>query len=227
MDILVVEDDENKRVQLKTFLEEFAPGTKTRLAKSLQSGVRCLREQLSDLVILDMTLPNFDAGPDEPGGQIHPLGGRELLEQMLRFQIEVPVVVVTQFETFGKGSRQMNLRALHEQLQREYGHIYKGAVYYHAAIHGWKESLGSLIESLSALLKLPWAWESFEKAGDSTTYQRGRYNRGASAKTVIAPWNLHEASLAFGWRIARLWLACRRRLRLSARQVRRESDRRT
>jgi CheY-like chemotaxis protein len=149
MNILIVEDDENKRVQLKGFLEDLIPGARTRLARSLQSGIRSLREELPDLVILDMTLPNFDAGPDEPGGQIHPLGGRELLEQMLRFEMEVPVIVVTQFETFGKGSRQMNLKTLHQQLQREYGNIYKGAVYYHAAIHGWKEHLATAINGLS------------------------------------------------------------------------------
>jgi CheY-like chemotaxis protein len=148
MKILIVEDDENKRGQLKQFLEQKWPGNDVKLARSLQSGVRSLRQETPDLVILDMTLPNFDTGPDEPGGQIHPLGGRELLEQMLRFEIVVPVIVVTQFETFGKGSRQMNLATLDRQLRREYGGIYRGAVYYHAAIHGWKEELEEAFENV-------------------------------------------------------------------------------
>ena len=148
MNILIVEDDENKQVQLKQFLEASFPNVTCRIARSLQSGVRALRQEFPSLVILDMTLPNFDTGPDEPGGQIHALGGRELLEQMARFEITVPVIVLTQFETFGKGSRQMNLETLDRQLRSEYGNIYKGAVYYHAAIHGWKEELNRSIKSI-------------------------------------------------------------------------------
>ena len=85
MNVLIVEDDENKRLQLKQFLDELQLGITCQVARSLQSGVRILREKLPDLIILDMTLPNFDAGPDEPGGQIYPLGGRELLERMVHF----------------------------------------------------------------------------------------------------------------------------------------------
>jgi CheY-like chemotaxis protein len=148
MNVLIVEDDENKRLQLKQFLDELRLGITCQVARSLQSGVRALREKSPELVILDMTLPNFDAGPDEPGGQIYPLGGREFLEQMVRFNITVPVIVVTQFETFGKGSRQMNIETLDQQLRRDYGHVYKGTVYYHAAIHGWKDELAKLIKEL-------------------------------------------------------------------------------
>jgi CheY-like chemotaxis protein len=150
MNILIVEDDENKRLQLKQFLEELKPDNNCRLARSLQSGIRALREKYPDLIILDMTLPNFDAGPDEPGGQVYPLGGKEFLEQMARFEITVPVIVVTQFETFGKGPRQMNIRTLDRQLRQDYGDVYGGTVYYHAAIHGWKEELARSINDLVA-----------------------------------------------------------------------------
>jgi DNA-binding NarL/FixJ family response regulator len=148
MNVLIIEDDENKRLQLKQFLDGLLPRVTCRLARSLQSGIRALREKRPELVILDMTLPNFDAGPDEPGGQIYPLGGREFLEQMARFDITVPVIVVTQFETFGKGSRQLNIGTLDQQLRRDYSNVYKGTVYYHAAIHGWKEDLAKSIKEL-------------------------------------------------------------------------------
>ena len=39
-------------------------------------------------------------GPDEPGGQTHIFGGQESLRQMDRFDIVLPVIVVTQFEAF-------------------------------------------------------------------------------------------------------------------------------
>lgn len=146
--VLIVEDDENKRNQLRQFLHEVLPDARYELARSLQSGIRALRQARPDLIILDMTLPNFDKGPDEPGGLTHPLGGREFLEQMERFDVNVPVIVVTQFETFGKGPRQMNLKTLDDELRKQYRDTYRGAVYYHAAIHGWKDDLRSAISGI-------------------------------------------------------------------------------
>jgi len=95
-----------------------------------------------------MTLPNYDASFDEPGGQTHIFGGREFLRQMDRFDIAVPVIVVTQFETFGKGLHEIGLSELNAELLAEHGDLYKGSVYYHAAIHGWEEKLEALIANV-------------------------------------------------------------------------------
>ena len=38
-------------------------------AHSLQSGIKEVRQNIPSLILLDMTLPNFDATPDDPGGQ--------------------------------------------------------------------------------------------------------------------------------------------------------------
>lgn len=68
MDILLVEDDENKRAVISSFLLEYFPDTNLTAKFSLQSGVRSAIESTPDLVLLDMTLPNFDIGADETGG---------------------------------------------------------------------------------------------------------------------------------------------------------------
>jgi CheY-like chemotaxis protein len=148
MNILVVEDDENKRAQLSQFLRRSFPQASGLEARSLQSGLRQIRERLPDLILLDMTLPNYDAGFDEPGGQTLNFGGIEFLRQMDRFDIAVPVIVVTQFETFGKGSTEIGLIELDRKLQAEHGSVYRGSVYYHAAIHGWEEKLEMMIKSV-------------------------------------------------------------------------------
>jgi CheY-like chemotaxis protein len=93
--ILVVEDDGNKLMQLCGFLKEAFPSVEVLTARSLHSGVKQIRKIVPNLVLLDMTLPNFDATPDDPGGQTHNFGGRELLKQLDRFDIKVPVIVVT------------------------------------------------------------------------------------------------------------------------------------
>jgi CheY-like chemotaxis protein len=147
MRLLLVEDDEIKGVQLTNFLNAKYPSVQLELARSLQSGIRRIRGGGIELVLLDMTLPNYDAGPDEPGGgTTHSFGGRELLKQMDRFDIGVPVIVVTQFEMFGKPPDTMDLPELDTQLRLNHAAIYRGAVYYHASIHGWKEKLKGLID---------------------------------------------------------------------------------
>lgn len=148
MKILIVEDDENKRTQIVQFLEQDFPGCEFEVQRSLQSGLRHIKGSIPDLVLLDMTLPNYDAGPDESGGQTHKLGGREFLRQMDRFDILVPVIVVTQFETFGKGDKATDLATLDRELRRDHGAIYQRAVYYHAARDGWKQDLKSSIQKL-------------------------------------------------------------------------------
>jgi CheY-like chemotaxis protein len=148
MRVLLVEDDENKILQLTQFLTESLPRVQISTSRSLRSGIYQLRTSSPELILLDMTLPNYDIGPNEPGGQMHPLGGREFLRQMDRFDIVVPVVVVTQFERFGKGPQAMDIKDLDLVLRRDHGRIYRGIVYYHAAIHGWQGELLQLIRDI-------------------------------------------------------------------------------
>jgi len=147
LSILVIEDDGNKLTQLCAFLKEHFEEVEVRTARSLQSGIRNVRQTVPSLVLLDMTLPNFDATPDDTGGQTHNFGGREFLKQLERFDIRVPVVVVTQFTTFGKGALTIGLDDLDRELTSLFSPNYSGCVYYHASIHRWKEELQRLISS--------------------------------------------------------------------------------
>jgi CheY-like chemotaxis protein len=118
---------------------------KIQKARSLQSGLKQVRQAVPVLIVLDMTLPNFDPTPDDPDGQTHNFGGREFLRQLERFEIKVPVVVVTQFTTIGKGRQAMSLQDLDKELHAAFAPNYVGSVYYHATIDRWKEDLQRLI----------------------------------------------------------------------------------
>lgn len=141
MTVLVVEDDENKRVQLFQFLEKIIPSEVVIFERSLQGGVSRVRSEDFELIILDMTLPQYDLSPDEPSDDTHIFGGQEFLAQMDRFEIVTPVLVFTQFEVFGKPPNEMNLEDLNHKLSLDYPTIYKGFVYYHASINTWKKEL--------------------------------------------------------------------------------------
>ncbi len=147
MKILIVEDDENKRLQLEQFLVESLAGVDVLVEQSLQSGLRALRKERPDVVLLDMTIPNYTPSADETGGQMHLFGGKEFLRQMKRFRISIPVVLVTQFETFGNPPDTKHLSDVDSELASDHADIYLGVVYYHAAIHGWKGDLLQLIRA--------------------------------------------------------------------------------
>ncbi len=146
MRVLLIEDDENKRGQLISFLKEEIADVVVGVAASYHSGLRGVLDRSSDLVLLDMTIPTFDIGAEESGGRSQLYGGREILEQMDRLDIRIPVIVVTQFDRFGEHQEAVTLQELDRQLKREYPDLYCGAVYYNSAREDWKAELSEQIE---------------------------------------------------------------------------------
>lgn len=148
MKILLVEDDDNKRLRLLSFLQ--ANSFEVDCAASYQSGLRALLQKRYDAIVLDMTLPTFDINEDDDGGRPQALGGQELLRQMKRRRIASPVVVVTQFDQFGERQDALTRQQLDTELRNHHGDIYVGLVFYNSTIEGWKEQLiGLLSEAFS------------------------------------------------------------------------------
>jgi CheY-like chemotaxis protein len=145
MRILVIEDDENKRSQLVAFLGEVIEAASIQIAKSLQTALKKINKETFDLILLDMTLPTFDIAVDEDGGRPRIYGGREILRQMERNGINTPVIMVTQFDRFGKGADSLTLKELDSQLQIAHSRNYTGAVFYNPAVESWKPNLRELI----------------------------------------------------------------------------------
>jgi CheY-like chemotaxis protein len=90
MKLLIVEDDDNKQSQISSFLNSQYSDLTLEVARSLKSGLKQIRTFNPDLVLLDMTLPTYDVGPDEPGGSTHALGGREFLRELKRYRLNIP-----------------------------------------------------------------------------------------------------------------------------------------
>ncbi len=146
--ILLIEDDEFKARALLALVKENFPALETTHETSVQSGLRAIMSNAPDLVLLDMSIPNYEVRPGEPGGA-QPFGGEELLGHIDRFDIEVPVVVVTQFDTFGLAPNIKTLQQVDEALKHDFPSVYMGYVYYHATITAWREQL---IEKIGGLL---------------------------------------------------------------------------
>jgi len=148
MRFLFIEDDEVKRERISSFLRTHYPSVELDTKNSVQSGLRSIIAQTPDLVILDMNLPNYDQTAYEAGGRLHQFGGRELLRQMQRRRIHVPMIVVTQFDYFEVGAGKMTLTALDIELKRRFPENYIGKVYYHISNDDWTKELSGFIDSI-------------------------------------------------------------------------------
>lgn len=147
MRVLVVEDDDDKLSKVVEFIQaQFGMIREVKIAKSLQSGLIALLEEEFDLVILDMTLPNFDRNVTEDGGRTHAFGGREILRQMRRNRIATPTIVTTQFDRFGEENDFTTLDELKRELEDSFAN-YLGTVQYRENVDEWKGAFVKLAES--------------------------------------------------------------------------------
>lgn len=148
MKILFIEDDDDKAKRVVEFVVSDVPGAEIVCTKSFNSGLRALmsKTQSFDLVLLDMTMSTYDVTPEEPaGGSVEHFAGRDMLAQMRLRQIEVPVVVVTMFDSFGEGAKKVSLKALVGELESNYAPPFIGHVYYNATEDGWRTALKAII----------------------------------------------------------------------------------
>ena len=92
-----------------------------------------------DLVILDMSLPTFDNNESE---HFQPYGGLLFLDEVKRKKYKVPVVIVTQYASFGEGKGEMTLEEINLNCREKYPN-FKEIIYY--LDETWKEKLKKYI----------------------------------------------------------------------------------
>ncbi|MDQ7727917.1 hypothetical protein [Halomonas sp. SpR8] len=146
MRILLVEDQKEKSDDVIIFLRNaLEKSADINVRQSLRSGLKeIVCNGTYDLILLDMSMPNFDPGPDDPvGGTPESFAGREFLAQMDLRGIFTPVIIVTQYATFAKG--QIELKELDSFFKAEYSSFYLGSIYYSSADKAWQKKLENLL----------------------------------------------------------------------------------
>lgn len=149
MRILLVEDEEFKRSAISKELTDWL-GESLELVQcgSLRGGLREVSSgKKFDLMLLDMSMPGFDEAEEltnleEPES----FAGKELLAQMTLRGILVPVVVVTQYRAFAKGT--IDLDDLTHQCQSEFPKIFRRSIYYNTVVESWKRDLFEVIQGV-------------------------------------------------------------------------------
>lgn len=146
--ILLVEDDDGKREALVNQIEISAPEASITKANSLISALKEIKSSAFDVIVLDITLPYRDISPTRPPGDMHKLGGQEVMRQMKRFGLSAPVIVVSQFDTFGDEPDVRTFEQLIAELAHTFPKLFRTGIYYHASLSDWNEHLDRALKSI-------------------------------------------------------------------------------
>lgn len=144
MQILLIEDDEFKAKQIIFFLE--AKGHQVVLEKSFNTGMKEIISERYELALLDMTIPSFEISPEHPTSRSRVYGGKDILCEIDRCEIDLPSIIITQYRVFDDG--EMSLEKINKELKSEYPNSYLGIVYYNSSIRDWQDKLEKLIMNI-------------------------------------------------------------------------------
>lgn len=148
MKALVVEDSPIKGRAVLELLSK-APGiTSVLMERSYQGALRQIQTELPDLIILDMTLPNFDVGPNIRTGKPRPMGGYDILRKLQRKRISTSVIILTQYESFDNGAQTLLLSELDQKCRNEFPLIYRDTIYFSPTNTRWSDELLRALDSM-------------------------------------------------------------------------------
>lgn len=148
MNILIIEDDEDKSKKLEEFIHVEFPAAKIEVARSFNSGLRALiaGKGTISIILLDMSMPTYDISLQEPsGGAPENYAGKDLMAQMRLRTINIPVIIVTMFDIFGEAPYRKSLDQVVDDLKAGYSPPFRGYVYYNSSQEGWRGALKQLI----------------------------------------------------------------------------------
>lgn len=147
MKILFIEDHPLKQAQINKFINDNFVSYEIVSRNSYISGLKELKQNHSyyDVLLLDISMPNYDISSEESGGDWMPLAGKKILKEMYLRDIRTKAIVITMHGSFDDGTR---ITDLDSELGNEFPDNYIGYVYYSQINEDWKEQLEKLIKSL-------------------------------------------------------------------------------
>lgn len=143
--ILIVEDDKIKIDRLR----EFFCNDDITIKESFQGGVLELKTNIKDynLLILDMTIPLWEKGNNDLGGNYEQFGGEKILREMKRRRLFLPTILFTMFDVFPTKEGNITFDEINKTFKREFAEFYIGAVFYNANEENWKMNMSQLISN--------------------------------------------------------------------------------
>lgn len=146
MKILFIEDHPRKKEQVVEFLNEILDNPHIEVKESYNSALRELisNKDRYNILLLDMSMPNYDITSEDDGGDWLPFAGKLILKNMFLRQIATKAIVVTMHGMFDDGTK---LDDLDSELKDEFPDNYIGYIHYSQINTDWKNQLEALLKS--------------------------------------------------------------------------------
>ncbi len=147
MKILFIEDHPLKQAQINRFIKEKFVDCQIELKNSYISGLKELKDNYSkyNVLLLDISMPNYDISSEESGGDWMPLAGKKILKEMYLRDIPTKTIVVTMHGSFDDGTK---ITELDSVFKNEFSDNYIGYVFYSQINEDWKDKLCQLLNTL-------------------------------------------------------------------------------
>ncbi len=144
--IIIIEDDKIKIDRLRDFLIS----SDITIKESFQSGMLELKNNFEeyDLLILDMTIPLWEKGNNDLGGNYEQFGGEKILREMKRRKLNIPTILFTMFDVFPTKEGNITFEEINLIFKKEFLDFYIGAVFYNANEDNWKNEMSNLISEI-------------------------------------------------------------------------------
>ena len=145
--ILIIEDDKIKIEKLRFFFKD----EELVFKESFQGGVLELKEnfKLYNFLILDMTIPLWEKGNNDLGGNYEQFGGEKVLREMKRRKLLLPTILFTMFDVFPTKEGNITFDEINNIFKADFSEFYIGAVFYNANEENWKRKMFELIKSIT------------------------------------------------------------------------------
>lgn len=144
MKVLLVEDDEHKMNDIISYIGSLKKGIVVETARSVERGVQSAVDNQYDLILLDMTVPNFDITEKSDGGKSYKNGGEIIVKELLDEEVVFRCAVITQYETFNNET----IDQISQRIRHLCGDDYLGYVKYSTNMESWRHGLKELIENV-------------------------------------------------------------------------------
>lgn len=144
--ILIIEDDKVKIERLNMFFKH----DEITVKESFQSGLFEVKSnmKLYDFLILDMTIPLWEKGNNDLGGNYEQFGGEKILREMKRRKLFLPTILFTMFDVFPTKDGNITFSEVNSVFEKEFSDFYVGAVFYNANEDNWQLDMTTLISKI-------------------------------------------------------------------------------
>lgn len=148
LNVLIADDNNEKIKYIVDTLNSVLDNYTLDISNSYNSTTKLLRKNNYELLILDMTMPNFDPVDNNSSPTLKPLAGKDVLAKLHYRKVNIPVIVLTQFDIFGRLSDVVGLEDLKQDLKNSFPRNFLGCVFYDPQSSAWSTDLINLIKGI-------------------------------------------------------------------------------